>query len=214
MGFLLGGPYYHLQGRTGNNVGRVVKGKNTFAMRPAKSNKPLSLLQLAVTARMSLMAPWLSELSPFIKVGFEDYDQEMTPWNAALKYNLQHAITGSYPNFTIDYANVLLSRGKLAKGKSMAVATTEDAQLDFSWLATVPTLQLGGATDKAAFIIYNPSKQEWEVSIDAAVRSGLSYDMMLPADWSGDNVHVWSAFVSVNKRDVSTSEYLGATAVQ
>jgi hypothetical protein len=214
MAFLLGGPYYHMQGRAGNNVGRVVKGKNVFGMRPAKSNRPPSAAQLNVQMQLGLIAGWMSEMSTFIKIGFEDYDSEMSPWNAAVKYNLAHSITGVSPNYTIDYPKVLFSRGKLAKGKNVVMATTEDAQLDFSWSAAVPSMQMGSGTDQVVFVVYNPAKQEWDVSSGAAVRSALSYDMLLPVDWSGDNVHVWNSLLSADHKEVSTTVYLGATVVQ
>ncbi|HMI03126.1 MAG TPA: DUF6266 family protein [Pedobacter sp.] len=214
MAFLLGGPYYHMQGRAGNNVGRVVKGRNVFGMRPAKSNRPPSAAQLDVQMQLSLMAGWMSEMSGFIKIGFEDYDSEMSPWNAALKYNLANSITGVSPNYTIDYPKVLFSRGKLAQGKNVVMATTVDAQLDFTWSAAVPSLKVGAGTDKAIFVVYNPSKQEWDVSSGAATRSSLSYDMLLPVDWSGDNVQVWCSFLSTNNKEVSTTQFLGATVVQ
>lgn len=35
FGFLSGGPYYHLVGRTGNNVGRVLNGKKNLLYAPA-----------------------------------------------------------------------------------------------------------------------------------------------------------------------------------
>ncbi|HMI02590.1 MAG TPA: DUF6266 family protein [Pedobacter sp.] len=214
MGFLKGGPFYHLVGKVGNNVGRVVNGQNVFSIAPAKGNRTPSAAQLVIQQKLTLMTGWLSEVSDFIRIGFEDRNSDMSAWNAAVRYNLLNAVTGVSPNFTIDYPKVLFSDGKLAKAKNMVLSTTEDAQLDFAWSAAIPSLKAGAGTDKPVLVVYNPSKQEWEVSVGAAIRSALSYDLLLPVDWSGDNVQVWTSFVSADNKMASTTEFVDATVVQ
>jgi hypothetical protein len=201
-------------GKVGNNVGRVVNGQNVLSMAPAKGNRTPSAAQLIVQQKLTLLTEWLSEISDFIRVGFEDHSSGMSAWNAAVSYNILNAITGSSPNFTIDYPKVLFSDGKLAKAKNMVLSTTEDAQLDFAWSAAVPSMKAGAGTDKLVLVVYNPSKMEWEVSVGAAIRSALSYDLMLPVDWSGDNVQVWTSFLSADNKMASTTEFVDATVVQ
>lgn len=214
MGFLKGGPFYRMVGKVGNNVGRVVNGQNVLSMAPAKGNRTPSAAQLIVQQKLSLLTEWLSEVSDFIRVGFEDHSSGRSAWNAAVSYNILNAVTGSSPNFTIDYPKVLFSDGKLAKAKNMVLSTTEDARLDFAWSAAVPSMKAGAGTDKLVLVVYNPSKQEWEVSVGAAIRSALSYDLMLPVDWSGDNVQVWTSFVSADNKMTSTTKFVDATVVQ
>ena len=201
-------------GKVGNNVGRVVNGQNVLSIAPAKGNRTPTAAQLVIQQKLTLMAGWLSEVSDFIRIGFEDQNSGMSAWNAAVRYNILNAITGISPNFTIDYPKVLFSDGKLARAKNMVMSTTEDAQLDFVWSAAIPSLKAGAGTDKLVLVVYNPSKQEWEVSVGAAIRSALSYDLMLPVDWSGDNVQVWSSFVSADHKIASTTEFVAATVVQ
>jgi hypothetical protein len=214
MGFLKGGPFYHMTGKVGNNVGRVVNGKNVLSIVPASGNRTSSPAQLVNQQKLTLVTGWLSELSDFIRIGFEDHASGMSPWNAAVQYNIRSAITGNSPNFTIDYPEVRFSEGKLAKAKNMALAVTEDAQLDFSWSASIPSLKAGGPADKLVLIVYNPAKQEWEVSVGAAMRSSLTYDLILPVDWSGDSVYIWTSFVSADSKMASTTDYVGTDVVQ
>ncbi|WP_285008558.1 DUF6266 family protein [Pedobacter faecalis] len=213
MGFLLGGPYYHLKGRTGNNVGRIVRGKNVFSMRPHRAERAFSEAELSVHMKLGLVTGWLSDVSSFLKLGFEREDKKMTAWNAAVKFNLDNAITGVYPNFTIDYPKVLFSKGKRAPLSDLAVATTEEAQLDFSWTATIDVLQPGAPDDEVVIIIYNPLKQKFVISPAGILRSALSYDMALPPAFSGDNVEVYASVLSADEKEVSTSVYLGSVEV-
>jgi hypothetical protein len=214
MGFLKGGPFYHMTGKVGNNVGRVVNGKNVISIAPASGNRTSSPAQLVIQQKLTLVTGWLSELSDFIRIGFEDHPSGMSPWNAAVQYNILNSITGVSPNFTIDYPKVLFSEGKLAKAKNMSLSVTEDAQLDFSWSAAVTSLKAGAGTDKLVLIVYNPAKQEWEVSVGAAMRSSLTYDLTLPVDWSGDSVYIWTSFVSADNKMASTTDYVGTDVVQ
>ncbi|HKG05833.1 MAG TPA: DUF6266 family protein [Pedobacter sp.] len=214
MGFLKGGPFYHMVGKVGNNVGRIVNGKNVLSMAPASGNRTPSPARLVINQKFGLITGWMAQISQFIRIGFEDHSPEMSAWNAAISYNFLNSITGVAPNFTIDYPKVLFSQGKLAKGKSVEMATTTDAQLDFSWAAGVPALFMGAPTDKLVVIVYNPAKQEWAVSIGDAMRSTLSFDMVLPVDWSGDSVYPYVSFISADEKYASTSQFQGMVVVQ
>ncbi|MDR6783350.1 hypothetical protein ABIE26_000162 [Pedobacter africanus] len=107
MGKLFAGPFCDLTGKTGNNVGRWVKGKNIFAIKPHKSSVPPTQPMLDQRFKFGLMNGWLNRISKLVKPGFADYDVAMSAVNACVGYNLKRAITGVSPNFTIDYSKVL-----------------------------------------------------------------------------------------------------------
>lgn len=212
MGRLTGGPYYDLIGRTGNNVGRRVNGKNTFSMRPHKGNRVATMLQLAVQFRLGMIASWLSWITPIIEVGFQDHEEGESAMNASVSYNIKNAVTGVYPNQAIDYPKVLFSRGRVSPPSNPVMATTVDAQLDLTWAAARDN-GIGSLTDMATVVVYNPSKGHFAVMVDAAARSALGYDMAVPLMWSGDNVQAYMHFVSADGKAVSNSLFLGATVV-
>jgi hypothetical protein len=208
MGFLKGGPFYHLQGRTGNNVGRVVKGKNVFSMRPAKSSKPATVLQLDQRFKFGLMATWLRRLAGVIYVGFKDYDAEMSPRNAAIGYNLQNAVTGVSPNYTIDYTKVVYSRGILDLPDNPLVAVAAGAKINYTWAAPLGDTNALG-TDKVTFVVYNEARDKFVTLKGGAIRSALAYSLQLPLDFSGEEVQVYMSFVSADGKLVSDSIYMG-----
>ncbi len=213
MGFLTGGPYYHLVGRTGNNVGRVKNGKNTFAMRPHKSNKAASQLQLNQRMQFGLFTSWVADLGLFVDLGFKNYDAEMSPRNACMSYNFKlDVITGVSPNYTIDYSKVVLSRGKLMGLELPEVATGTGVSLEFSWSAD-PGFSNAKATNKMYFAIYDPILDRFALSMGAVTRAALSYDMLLPAEFSGNMVRAWVMVVSEDGKLVSDSVHLGPVPV-
>ena len=200
-------------GKLGNHVGRKVNGENIISMRPAKTNRPPTPLQYDQRLRFGLVTNWLSWIGQFIKIGFQHYDSKgKSAMNAAVQYNLENAVTGTTPNFLMDYAKVRVSRGKLTKAYNPEVATVSVAQLDFTWAANTGVFT-GAATDKVVFIVYNPIKHDFAVQMGGASRADLEYQMALPGDYSLDTVHIWMAFMSTDEKEVSNSQYLGATAV-
>ncbi|MES2456045.1 MAG: DUF6266 family protein [Bacteroidota bacterium] len=213
MGHLRNGPFSGFTGRTGSLVGYRKFGKWVMAAVKATTSRDPSIKQQYVMIRFALITEWLSWVSEFIKIGFKDYAQEMSAMNAAVQYNLEHAVTGVAPAYTIDYEKVLFSRGKLSPAYQLAVATTEDAQLDFTWKALIMN-QKGAATDLLTFIVYNPAKQLFVIANSGVDRADLTYDMALPVEFSGDNVYVWAALRSADGEAISTSQYVTATVVQ
>jgi len=213
MGFLTGGPYYHLVGRTGNNVGRVKNGKNTFAMRPHKSNKPATQLQLDQRLQFGLFTSWVAELGLFVDIGFKDYDADMSPRNACMSYNFkQNVITGVSPNYSIDFGKVVLSRGKLVGVELPDVATGAGISVEFSWSAD-PGFSNAKATDKMYFAVYDPTADRFALVMGAVTRAALGYTMLLPAEFSGHMVRAWVMVVSADGKLVSNSVHLGPVPV-
>lgn len=212
MGRLTGGPYYDLIGRTGNNVGRRVRGKNLFYMRPHPSTKPRSAAQLAVQERLGMAASWLSWVAPMIEIGFQEHEENESAMNAAVSYTIKNAITGVAPLQTINYPNVLFSRGKVSMASEAEVAVTVASRLDFSWDDSRDN-GIGSLTDMANFVVYNVDKDYFAVIADAVPRSAMSYNMTLPASFAGDNVHIYTHFVSADGKMVSNSLYLGTAIV-
>lgn len=211
MGFLTGGPFYDMIGRTGNNVGRRVKGKNVFSMRPHPSSKPPTPPQINQRAKFGLMAGWLSWITPLINIGFKNYEQNGSAMNAALSYNLQHAITGIAPNYLIDYAEILYSRGKLSPA-FMAEVTAAAAAVEFDWLDDFQP-GYGELTDRVTVFVYNPAKDQYVTLPGAAARSALTFNLPLPADFSGDSVHCYISMVALQGGVVSDSAYLGTVTI-
>ena len=216
MGKYLKGILGSFSGLVGSVVGATWNGIDVMRSRPKKSSKPPTLAQLKQRDTFALMRGFSREVSDIIRIGFQAYHVGQTPDNAAFGLNIVNAVTGVYPSISIDYPEFVLSKGNLLDVPEIVVATTVDAQLDFSWLnnADVADPLNTNSTDKVAFVVYNPAKQSFAKKVGAALRSALSYDMVVPATWSGDNVHIWAFFVSASGKVVSDSVYVDATVVQ
>ena len=121
-------------------------------------------------------------------------------------------MSGTAPNFVIDYPNFLYSKGRLSAAYSPEVETTVAAQLKYTWLATLGT-GIGGPTDMATIVVYNPIKDVFVTMTSAAARSALTYTLLVPADFSGDIVQCYISFVSADGKVASDSLFVTATEV-
>jgi len=209
FGFLSGGPYYHLVGRTGNNVGRVRGGKNVFSMRPHPSSKPPTELQLDVREQFSLIVSILKWITVLIRVGFQDRNGGESAMNAAVSYNYRNAITGVSPNYVIDYPKMMYSQGLLSEAAAPEVEAMVANKVTFSW-GTALESGLGSLTDLATVLVYNPAKDRFVPMAGAAARSVQVYELSLPATFSGDLLHCYISFVAVGGKVVSNSVYVGS----
>ncbi|WP_285009554.1 DUF6266 family protein [Pedobacter faecalis] len=201
------GPF---SGKVGTVIGAVREGEWTMRSLPSKSSKPATAAQLAQRAAFGLMIGFFRPIGPVLKAGFRNRKRGQSANNAAMQYNLNEAIVGVYPDLSLDYSKITLSRGPLLEPPVMDVSAAVDAQLDFSWLNNAGTgLGNTNGTDKVTIVVYNAVKDRFVVVQDAVARSTQSYALSLPPDFSGDSVDIWVFFISADGKHASDSVYLG-----
>lgn len=207
MGILNGGLFGAFEKRTGPLVGRVVRGRNVISAVQHKSLLPRVQRQLEQQMKFRLLSVFLVALKEMIAVGFRSATKQ-SPLNAAFRYNFQKVIMGVYPSYAIDFARVLCSRGKLDGPRAgMVMWAPDDAGLVFSWLPEVES-RFNRGTDRACFVVYCAANGLAVTSLYAVRRADLSYLMLLPPDFAGQQLHCYMCLASANGHDVSDSIYL------
>ena len=161
-----------------------------------------------------MVTTFLKRLKGLINVGYQQFNQGITPMNAATSYHLKNAVTGtSSMDYAIDYEKVVFSDGDLPEAKTPLIATAATARLAFSWTDdTLPSDSISG-THLATVLAYNIDKKKFTMFPSAAPRSAETYVLQLPLDWVADEVHAWISFVSVNGKEVSNSTYVGQITI-
>jgi hypothetical protein len=206
-----------ISGLVGTVVGSSWRDIEYLRSKPKKSTKPATEGQIEHRAAFTLMRMFMDgDVSVLFALGFQGSAKKMTAFNAAFSLNLRNAVTGVYPAISIDYPEFVFAKGNLLACPDMVMATTEDAQLDFSWVNNADTGNPlnTNSSDKVTFAVYNPAKERWAIRQSAALRSAGLYDLVVPSAWSGDVVHVWAGFVRADLKKVSDSVYVGSTTIQ
>lgn len=212
MGFLTGGPYYDLIGRTGNNVGRKVKGKNVFSMRPSKSSKQPTALQLEQRSKFGMVTSWMSNALNIVQIGFQHYQATGSAMNSAVKRALRKAVTGVSPNYMFDYSLVELSAGPLPGVTSWGALSDSPNEIEITWRVAVGSGK-HKPTDKLIIFGYVPMLNEFVELIAPTTREALAYNLILPEEFSGNDIHIWISFMSADGDLVSDSQHRMLTVV-
>ena len=225
MGKISQGVLGGFSGKVGNVVGGTWKGIDYMRIKPANVTNPRTEGQVDQRSKFSTVLRFLQPMTDFLRVGFKLYANKMTQFNAAMSYNLNNAITGAYPNFMVDYASALVTRGNLSGAANGAASSPSagDVQIWSSygevWISSRITWDDNSgsgsaqATDKALIVLLNTTRQEAVFTIAGPARSAGTETISVPSEYTGEDVEVFLGFISEDGSKVANSSYLGSVAV-
>ena len=198
-------------GKVGTVVGSSWRGIDYMRSLPRPSSKAPTEAQTIQRAKMALATGFLRPISPLVNLGYKSLAVRRTGFNVATAQVIEEAITGTYPNLQISYPNVLISKGNLTGAWNPSVASAA-GNVTISWDDNSAS-GTAKPTDNAVFLIFNEEQSQYVYLTEGAARSSGTESMQMPADFAGDTVHVWLAFISADKKTVSTSLYAGEVIV-
>lgn len=211
MGIIKQGILGGFSGKVGSVVGGSWKGIDYMRGIAASVANPQTTPQLAQRQKFSLIMGFLQPLAEFLKTGFKSFAIKMTGVNAAMGYNLRNAITGTYPDLAINYANALVARGNLAGSLNQTAAAGAAGAVVFTWEDNSEEIG-ASATDKALLVVYNPAKHQAVTANGLTERSTGTETVTVPDSFSGDTVQCYMAFLS-EEGEVSRSGFAGPVTV-
>jgi len=184
---------------------------------PKPSSKKPSVPQLEQQIRFKLMIKFMRSFKSEIPFSYQKSPKNKTAMNMAIQYNLGNAITGIYPNYVIDYANVKLSQPyerdtQIDNGLDISAIALPGRKVKVTW-KTDENLDHPGTklTDQAYVYFYHPGKQMF-FTPSHPERSKLTLDITLPSIFVGE-LHGWVFFLSEDRKLVSDTQYLGKLTV-
>ena len=212
MGIIKQGITGGFSGMVGNIIGGSWKGIAYMRIRPVSVANPKTDAQLDQRSRFAITLRFLEPLTEILKTGFKNYAIKMSPFNGAMSYNIFNAIQGTYPNYTINYPNALLSRGKLPAALNQAAASTVAGTVLFTWTDNSDEMRASG-TDKSLLVVFNPAKEQAVTFSALGTRAGATQAVTVPHSFSGDLVHCYIAFKAAKGELISNSKYAGSITV-
>lgn len=201
-----------VNGLVGTVVGSTWRGIDYVRSKPVRSSSATpSQAQLDQRFKFRLVVNFIQTMGALLDYTFKDYAVKKTGRNSATSYLLKNAITGASPAFTLDYSQVLISRGDLPKAAGASATAGIDRSVTFSWANNAGT---GKAleTDKAIVVVYCPMLDHSIYSVTDATRRTGTTNIDTSA-FSGQTVHTWMGFLSANGKEVANSVYTGQLVI-
>lgn len=190
------GIHGRFSGRVGNVVGSSWKGRGVMRIRPASVSNPKTGKQLNQRSRFGMAVKLVHANGELVKPGFGPLANGMSAYNAAVSYNLAHAFTGEYPDVSIDYAQVMLSKGELAPVSNLTPVFTAPNLLTLNWDNNSTTLH-ARTDDRLMVSLYDAESGIAGIYPLAAAREDGSAELQTPEGWNGRNVQVFAFFLAL-----------------
>ena len=212
MGTIKQGVLGDFSGKVGPVIGGTWKGIGYMRGIPAKVANPKTDAQIAQRERVIVTMAFLQPMTSFIRVSWAAFAVKMTAMNAAFSYIIKNALQGTYPNIAVDYPNALVAKGNLPPALNATAASTVAATVAFTWLDN--STEAGASdTDKTLIVIYSPAKKQAVTAMGLQERLANSQAVTVPSSFSGDLVHCYIAFETLDGSEQSNSMYAGAVTV-
>jgi len=196
-----------ISGKVGEGIAYELNGQMVLrSVGLPKADKP-SEKQVLNRKKFACTQDWLRPLTPFLRIGFMNYQANFEGFVAAKSYNHKHAVKIDENNeFFIDPALALVSFGKQTLPLTAnAVYMPEEHEIVISW----STEGFYDNTDLAMFLLYNIKDKYGLGNTGAAKRNmGMATYKLTDANRKS-TYHIYLAFVADNRKERSNSLYLG-----
>lgn len=210
MGKSAQGVFGDWNGKVGHVVGKVLQGRNIYSIYQPNVANPKTPAQMAWRSRFSLLSSVLSKMTGALKVGYMNLDGYSfgSGYSSAVGFNLKHdAIQESGGSISVNWSKLMVAYGSVDLPYSPQ-GNCESNTLSVSWADNTGRGN-ALATDQAALVVYNKSKNTCVYTTSVATRSERAATLSLPSEWGGDDVEAY-LFMTRPNVDSSKSYYLGS----
>lgn len=190
-----------MSGRHGDSVASMDKDGKSIIKLYTQPSKSSTEAQVAHRAKFGLVNKVLSTHHRLFKNTFGRMGV-----NKAVAFAMKNAVTGSYPDYEIDYTKLTLSDGTLPTASKLMVEITSGTTVNVTWdnhifLEDNPTdtanlVFMDSVTKKSVFFTGNATR------IDGAMQADLS-DV-----WAGNAIYCWFFFADPANGNKSISQYV------
>lgn len=208
MAKLKHGIFGPISGKIGPVVGGVWNGIPYLRKVPRrKKNATKTEAQLNNEQKFKFGNNWMVPFHPYMTVGFQNVAIQKTAISAAFSANYKHVITGSYPNFGIDYSKVKISTGNLPGLNNLQVELTAPDTLELSWEGSLAVHAV--FNDQVMLVVYSPALTIADGFIGSAERRDRYYAFKLNPGMVGTPLEVYVSVASFDRKKIAESSYMG-----
>ena len=169
----------------------------------AKVSNPRTPKQQEQRGKFATVFGFLKTIKPFIRIGYKEFTEEKSAYNAAMSYMLKKVVINSEKEITIDFNRVLVSTGSLMPVFE-GTATASEGKIFFNWK---DNSGMGNAedTDITMVLAYNKDKGKAVYDTEAGSRQDEAAELMIPDEWQDDELIAYLSFRSADGSSVANS---------
>ncbi len=194
-------------GSLGNMVMYSMHGKNYVRLKPSKYNDRKSEAQLSQRAKMQLVTEFMKPFKELIRKTYAAEATGRAPYHAAKSYLMRNAVDGTYPDFTINKSNALLSKGPLPVPPEARFQIQND-QLLIEWNESTEN-DKAYSRDTLIVVAFNPQNGRSDYRFTNTLRKENHFSWKPEISLSNDLMpDVWIAFRSFDEELMSNSIYI------
>jgi len=205
-----------ITGRTKKKFGTAVFskqfGKNTMRTKAIEVHNPKTLAQRQQRTKFTLMVALSRMVMSFIRVGFKQAAIGMSQFNVFVSNNITNVITGIYPAYSIDFTQLIVSKGTLTGADNGTAAAAAGRKVDIGWDDNTGNGD-ALATDNAMGLLINYTKKAIMQDSTTTTRADTALEFTVPASWVGDEVHAYLAFKTPASDKVADSKFLASVTI-
>lgn len=211
MGIISKGILGGFSGKVGTVIGGNWKGIDYMRSKSNRGKFVPTQTQHSQQLKFGVVMRFVQPMAGLLNITFRDFAIKMTGINNAFQYNIKNAITGTYPNFSLDYSIALVSRGDLPNILGPAVTLGTGSILTWSWTDNSGA-GIAKPNDQAILVAYCPALKQAIYTTGGGTRSALTGDLDV-SPFSGHTVQTYIGFLAYDGRKVSNSFFTGAVPV-
>ena len=126
--------------------------------------------------------------------------------NRAASLAMKTALTGEFPDFRLDYSQLIISNGTLKDAAQVGFEQLNERSIKLNWNADI---FLGGnSTDNLNLVFLNQTSKTVVFKQNQAIRSEGTVIVELPDIWVGKDIQCWLYLTSTDGSLCSTSQYI------
>ena len=142
-----------------------------------------------------------------MEIGFANLAIRKTALSAAYSHNFHSAINGQYPNLSVDYSKMMISKGRLPGLISPQIELLEPGKLKISW--ENGNNKQTSYNDQLMLMLYCPTLHLASGFIGGIERAAKTALFTFDPRLQGQALEVYLSITSSNRKKIADSIYLG-----
>lgn len=166
-----------------------------------------SAAQVANQEKFRFVSEWLVPFHAYVSIGFLHLSKVKSEINLAFSEVFHHAVVGVYPDFSVDYSKVVLSRGVLGGLVGSEMVLVAPDRLRVSWSDNPG--RLAAWDDQVMLVVYCPELGITDGFVGGAKRADRACEFRFNEKMVGRVLQVYISVTSFNRKRIADSFYLG-----